>query len=361
MANIIREKCTICESELTPLFDYKMPVYMGASDEIYKHYNNMNFCYCKNCGCVQLNELLPLEIVYQNNHNVDLVGDIWNRHFCKLSEFIGDVSNMNILEISDCSAKLASKCKNYKLWNIVEPNPKIPETHNIKFIQKFFDETFEMENIDIILHSHVFEHMYDINSFLQSCNKLLKYNQKMIFSIPDLHHLIENSDTIINNILHFEHTFFYDEKIIEYGLYKNGFKINKTFNFENHSLFIECIKTDKKIIKLQNKNYHNKFISKFNYSIDKIKSLNIINTPVYLFGCHVNSQYLINNGLNLQIKNILDSSIIKQDKYLFGTDILTKSPNIINDGDIIICSHMSIYYDEIKKTLLNINPNVVIL
>jgi hypothetical protein len=54
--------------------------------------------------------------------------------------------------------------------------------------------------------------------------------------------------------------------------------------------------------------------------------------PIYLFGAHIFSQYLIGFGLETtKIKNILDNGPAKQGKRLYGTKLMVVSPKVLKD------------------------------
>ncbi|EAI1830685.1 SAM-dependent methyltransferase, partial [Campylobacter jejuni] len=85
---------------------------------------------------------------------------------------------------------------------------------------------------------------------------------------------------------------------------------------------------------------------------------------VYLFGAHLFGQYLIFQGLNTEkIINILDNNPSKQEKRLYGTKFIVKSPKILKDqDDSLVILNAGVYNDEIEKDILeNINKNIRIL
>ncbi|ECO1996221.1 SAM-dependent methyltransferase, partial [Campylobacter coli] len=85
---------------------------------------------------------------------------------------------------------------------------------------------------------------------------------------------------------------------------------------------------------------------------------------VYLFGAHLFGQYLIFQGLNTEkIINILDNNPSKQEKRLYGTKFIVKSPKILKDqNDSLVILNAGVYNDEIEKDILeNINKNIRIL
>ena len=149
-----------------------------------------------------------------NNHNINVIGNIWEQHYIKFSEFIKDtIKNKTILEISDPSAKIAKLSQEFKKWYIIEPNSEKIDLPNVEFINNFFDESFNtLNNIDVIVHSHLLEHIHNPMSFFNKCNEVLTKDGVMLISIPDMDYIL-SKNYLPNNILHFEHTYFLNSEI----------------------------------------------------------------------------------------------------------------------------------------------------
>lgn len=365
-----REKCVICDStELICFLDYTMPVYSGAiDDDADYNYHPMVFSECNQCRTVQLSELVDPNLVYMIDHNSLVVGEIWKSHYNEFSEFIGDVSEKTVLELSDPSAKIAKLCKNYKKWYIVEPNSYLDDTEKITFINKFFDEKFTIDDkVDLIVHSHFFEHTYEPKLILENSHRLLEDGGMMYFSVPNLDFLLNNGYQP-NNILHFEHTFYFDIDRLSFLLNTTGFEILEIKEFRNHSLFFKCKKTE---FNLDLKTDFVEIKSKFQLSFDKyqnlIKKINQVSSDydqIVLFGCHMSSQFLLSNGLNQYVIDfIVDNAQNKQNKYLYGFDLQTKSPSEIKDDKkvLVILSHSGVYFSEIKQSLESLNKNLTFI
>ena len=106
--------------------------------------------------------------------------------------------------------------------------------------------------------------------------------------------------------------------------------------------------------------YHLKLIKKLNRLILNKKLRN----PIFLFGAHVFSQYLLNFGLNeKKIKFVLDNDKQKQNKRLYGTKLKVRSPKILSKYEKpIVILKVGVYKNEIKKDILeNINSKTVFI
>ncbi len=361
------------KSNLESLYTFKnFPVFMGCVDSSENEdlFADMEWAICPESGIIQLQKLLPLKILYLNQHN-DGTGLTWQNMYIKFAEFIRrNNTAKNILEIGGAHDQIAKNYlaldKNAK-WTIVEPNPQQINDKRVKVIKSWFDDSFKLTNsIDLIVHSHVFEHIYNPNSFLQSISNFLKAGQRHIFAFPNLLPMLINKFT---NCLNFEHTVFLTEYLTDYLLEQNGFKIlQKEYYGNPHSIFYatekrKMVKTNRLInhyltykkIFMNFVDYHKQMVKRLNQKIDSSKK------TVYLFGAHIFSQYLLNFGLNYKkINSILDNSKAKQGLRLYGTSFIVESPQILNDkGGVYVILKAGIYNEEIKKDILeNINPNV---
>ena len=95
--------------------------------------------------------------------------------------------------------------------------------------------------------------------------------------------------------------------------------------------------------------YHTELVDMINKQIESSSS------PIFLFGGHIFSQFLIGFGLNVEnIINILDNSDIKHNKRLYGTNLIVKSPKILKEYQKpIVILKAGVYNDEIKTDILS--------
>jgi 2-polyprenyl-3-methyl-5-hydroxy-6-metoxy-1,4-benzoquinol methylase len=326
----------------------------------------------KKSGVIQLKTLIPLEILYKEQHS-GTTGKLWLKHHKEFSEFIYKYDPKSVLEIGGGHGILST---NYKEkieipWTIVEPSPNPVEGCTATFIKSLFDENFTCNlDFDTIIHSHVFEHIYEPIVFVKHLSKMLCDGKKLIFSLPNLTEMLKRKQT---NCINFEHTVFLTETYVDYLLNKFKFKIVEKKYFENsHSIFYSTVKDETiKPTKLntnlyiENKKIYNEYVK---YHKILIKDLNdkmeITENPIYLFGAHIFSQYLINNGLEMsKICGILDNDINKQGKRLYGTNLKVMSTNELkNIKTPIVILKTGFYNDEIKEDIVNnINKNTIFL
>ena len=146
-------------------------------------------------------------------------------------------------------------------------------------------------------------------------------------------------------------------------LAKHGFTIVlKEYFLEDHSIFYSAIRENRvgapalsenlyelnKGLYLDYVGYCKKLVAEINPKIVET------NHPVYLFGAHVFSQYLIEMGLNVErIKCILDNDPMKQGRRLYGTNLMVFSPELLrSETNPLVILRAGVYNDEIKREIL---------
>ena len=362
--------------DLEHLYTFKdFPVFMGCTDAAKETdiLTDMSWWISKSSGMVQLTPLIPLEIVYKMSHGSGSIGRIWAEHHLSLAKFISKINPSQVLEIGGGHGELSKAFNTLSTanWTIVEPNPSPVDGVTAEYIKEFFDEKFTINlTIDTVVHSHVFEHMYDPDLFMNHLSMFVKPGSKMIFSIPNMQAMLERYYT---NMINFEHTIILTEPFIEFLLAKYGFKVlEKEYFLDDHSIFYatERLEISNPITLPTNLYNKNKelFIKWVEHLTDFINILNatIASTdkPIYLFGAHVFSQHLIALGSNTEkIICLLDNDTKKQNKRLYGSDLVVNSPTILKDvTNPLVILRAGVFSQEIKRDILeNINPNTEFL
>ena len=366
---IERTKSVITGANLEIIHKFKnFPVFFGCTDLSKENdlVADMLWGIDPKCGAIQLTKLVPLEILYQEQH-VDGTGYTWNKYYEDFAKFIHYQKPKNVLEIGGGSGQLAQNVTkmNPKIkWTVIEPNPIIKETNQIKVISGFFDDSLKIkEKIDTIVLSQVLEHIYNPREFILDIFNFLPTNGKVIIAYPQLTSWLNKKYT---NALNFEHTILIDD-FIEYLFIENGFAVSDKNIYEDHSTFFLIEKKEKKIstnIPNKYKEYKSLFLNFISYHEKLVKELNlkIKNTskPVYLFGAHIFATYLFSFGLDMRLAGILDNSKLKQNRRFYGTDFVVSSPSVLKGlGEVNIILKAGLYNDEIKKDILeNINSSV---
>jgi predicted SAM-dependent methyltransferase len=365
MELISREKCAICLSSMNHLYTIdNMPIKCSCTLTPQIETSPMIFSICDKCNTIQLDKLIPLDILYSSSHNIHSVGKTWEGYFkIFLNKIENLIKNKNILEIGDPSGKIANYSVGYNNWYIIEPNKNkdIKFKENIHFIKGFFDDTFSTnKSIDVIIHSHVFEHIYSPNDFLKKCYDILSENGEMFFGVPNMEYIVKEELSPCLGIF-FEHTIFLNKENIKYLLEKNGFELIEIYDYESHSTLYHAKKINTIInMTLQHftiTNYKDAFMK----SIDNWSNLNLSKTnniDIYVFGASYNTQFLLSLS-NIKISGILDNCKEKQGKYFSG--YLISSPNNIIGKTTLVIVRNGYYSNEIINQLRELNQEIDIL
>lgn len=374
MEYINRNKSLITGKEnLEHLYTFKdFPVFIWCTHEPKETdlVADMSFSICKDTWFIQLDKVLPLDVIYSWYHS-EALWWLWQEHHNQFINFINKYWLSNILEIWGSNGLMAKKYiskNNNTKWTMVEPNPAIASDENITVVKSMFDENFKISNdIDWIIHSHVLEHMYFPLELIRNISSSTKIWGYHMFSIPNLYEYLNEKFT---NCMNFEHTTFLTEYFIDYLLAKYWFEILEKKYFHKHSIFYATKKVSHAIeFQFQSKfdDYKKMFLDYIDNNNEIINELNNLiqdkNWNVYLFGAHIFSQYLLNRWLNRwSITGIIDNSLIKQWKRLYWTDFMVFSPEILkNKSNPVVILRAWGYQEEIRKQLLEINPNIEIL
>ena len=368
--SVIDDSCDL--ETLHTLHDF--PVFMGCVDHTASGdlVTDQTWDICRNTGILQLKHLIPLDILYQAQH-AGAVGKIWMDHHDAFADFLHRSRPSSVLEIGGAHGILSKKYKRFGTipWTILEPNPAPVQGCDAHFIKGFFDDKFtSRESFDAVVHSHVFEHIYEPNQFIRHLSDFMSAGSHLIFSLPNIQAMLERKYT---NGLNFEHTIFLTEPYIEHLLAKHGFRLlSKEHFMDDHSIFYATVRDPSvrpvdlpRDLYSKNKKLYMDYVL---YHEDLIKDINSkiknIQEPVYLFGAHVFAQYLITFGLDISsIVSVLDNDPNKQGKRLYGTNLMVNSPKVLAElENPVVILKAGVYNQEIKADILNnINNSVVYL
>ena len=372
-----RLRCAVTlEQDLEPLYSFpRFPVFMGCVDqpEAADLREDMNWYISRGSGLIQLKDLIPLEVLYQNSHGAGAVGALWERHHRALARFLRHVAPAAVLEIGGAHGILAREFRRESRipWTILEPNPVDTESSDVRFIPRFFDDTFELgSDIDTVVYSHVFEHIFDPDWFVRRLSQCVESGKHVVFSIPNLGRMLELKFT---NFLNFEHTILLTEPYVELLLGRHGFRVvEREYFLSDHSIFYAAVRDPSaqgcalpEGLFERNRNLFEEYV---HYHIGLVKELNQklaeSTAPAFLFGAHVFSQYLIAFGLDTRrIDCLLDNDPKKWTKRLYGTGLRVDSPRCLSGlKDPVVVLRAGVFNREIRDDILtNINDRTIFL
>lgn len=375
--HIKRTKCVVC---LAPNLTEKMvlkefPAYMGVTESNFDEdlFFDQTWVECQECSTFQLSDLLPLDVLYPENH-FEPVGETWLAHHAAFAEFVMHETSVSaeLLEIGGASGNLAAIITSARpavRYLIVEPN-FTGNLEEVEVINGFIEDHLELvSECDAVIHSHVLEHLYNPVETLNLISSKMKLGAKMMISFPNLRELLTLGGS---NALNFEHTFFADEEVLRQILSNASLSVDRVHRFRNHSYFISCTRHDRPreiVLKIQGDKATESLFSRSWQIIETVaRDFNqaVFENPdsrAYLFGAHIFSQGLLLKGVDQDAcTSILDNSLAKQDKRLYGTKLRVNHPESLkNDVKPVVALIASQYQREIREQLLAINTQTILV
>lgn len=365
----MRINCVICGSDsLVQIYSFKnFPIYMGISSSE-DEFADQVWGACIRCGCIQLLELIDLKKLYQRPHN-PAIGRTWAKHHEDFAEFCG-ISG-KVLEIGGGNMKLArllaKRCNSYTVYDKGVRTEDIPE--GVTVVNNFFSPEIKMakEKYDFIIASHMIEHMYNPVDYFSKFAYALKKDGQMVFSYPNITNGIADCN---NNALNFEHTYQLDLNYLQRLLNSNNinFALNKYVAYNRYNDFVSFKRSNKIVQDTTNRlsdniNLWNTYIKQNKLIASYLCNRFHYCQNIFLFGCHVFSQYMLEFGLKeLEITGILDNDPDKQGKCLYGTNLIVSSPEVLKSlVSPIVIVRAGIYQQEICDQIKNINRSCVIV
>ena len=115
------------------------PVFMGCVNQSIQNdlLADMQWAISKSTGIIQLSSLLPLEVLYPEDHGAGVIGKMWLQHHQQFAKFIRKQMPRSVLEIGGSHGILSREFKKETPidWTILEPNPVPAENVDSTFIK----------------------------------------------------------------------------------------------------------------------------------------------------------------------------------------------------------------------------------
>ena len=374
--------CSICSNKLDEIFVAKSPISGYRCDSLKESQLqpsfDLIFQYCKSCKMINY-KYHPeagqvLDRLYIGHtatyYFTPQINEYMNSFVDSIINEYGISSYSNVLEIGCNSGRMLTLFKGKTGCNIygVEPSKtfkKLWESENINVINDYFNRIvankLSDKKYDIIFFRHVFEHIQDPLGFFGDIASICSSKTIIIIEVPCFTTVVNKKR--IDNISYSHLNYFTNysiNKIVE----KFGMGIKKSYKVEtdggsmvlhiqrdiktdlNQLDFIEKIEIKKLInsIKKQKKNIKNK-ISK--YKINEIVG----------YGAGAKGQHLI-HVLELQnsINIVLDDTPGYENKYIPGTSIIIKHPDLLKTGKFKAVINLAPTHSEAIKA--NVPSNI---
>ena len=365
-------KCIISKSSnFKEIFKLsKFPIFCGVTNKKNKKIDreNLIFWINKNSGTVQVHPKIKLEKLYKNSHGSGTVGKTWANHHQFFYNFVKKYFKGKILEIGAGNNSITSKISNFgkieKIYSIGKNIDQKIKNNRTEIIENFFSKKIIKKKIktkiNVVIHSHFLEHVYDPNRFLKDIYSTLDVDGYQCFSVPNMSEMLKLGQA---NAVNFEHPYYYDNNLLKVMLESNGFKIIKTKKFlKNHSVMYVTKKTNIFKKNKYSKYFKNKKIFTDLHSTwikdkEKIESFLKNKKKVFVFGAHIFSQVILHLLKDKKdISGVLDNDKNKINKYLYGFDLRVYKPDVLKKyKEPYVYMRVGAYAKEIKKQILSLN------
>jgi len=329
-------------------------------------HTDMTFVKCTQCGCVQIRDLIPLEVLYAEGH-ASVVGKTWEKHHSEFCNFVKKYAHGSIVEIGGANLVVAKRlAQEEKVDKITVFDNNILQYGNcdsakIVLKEEFFDPQKTEGQVNVILHTHLIEHLYNPLEEIQKMSSLLEDGSYMMFAAPMIDKMLEDNFT---NAFNFEHTYLLNRSMISNILSYAQFEIIDEMEFSPYASFFVARKNTK--INYNINHDYQEDIDKFTVFLEHhqsevnniVKALDTDKEKTFIFGAHIFTQYLLGFGLQEKsFSNILDNDYQKIGNRLYGTNLLVKSPKILKElEEPLVVLKAAQYTEEIKTDILeNIN------
>jgi len=229
--------CPICSHKLEKTEHF---------NKIFKAYNY----YCSNCNSYHITEEINTSDYYANEYHkkfsynnflstllnrLSLVSNRTSGRFNFLYQYGNINTNENFLEIGGTFGEfynIAEKKIKPNSYTIVEPDKEFNrEWKNLRFENNLFEniDIKSLGDIDIVQMFHVFEHIFDLDAFLERL-KLIK-PITFYFEVPNCENDVVKIDSLINNP-HYHH---FSKKSLEMLFKRLKYELKIIETIEPHS------------------------------------------------------------------------------------------------------------------------------
>ena len=344
-----RHACVLCSEPIFFLYQLNhMPIRLSQTDTAIEEdiFQDQHVFFCKQCSCVQLKNLIDPSILYQHPHNTTSMLPTWREHHSTFSTFITDsLDTTAIMEIGGSSGALYRTLEHTSIqYSCIDLCPANFDTSKCTYIIGNAED-YNFDNIDTVVMSHVFEHLYDPKVLLSN---LSKNNISNIFiSIPNMPALLDKGSS---SIIHYEHTYYIDKYLTEYVLSEQGYSLVNYYEFKDHSLFMEFKKTncDKRTIEPRHEIVEKMHVI-YNSMYARFQGQEISPKSYIIPAGHM-GQLLYSIAKPSSIYGFLDNDPSKQGKRMYGTPYMIYPFDQLQHHNEII--HVYIYAGPYVKEVM---------
>jgi hypothetical protein len=317
--------------------------------------NILNIYYCPECN-----------FYYSNSGNIQ---EDYNNYYKEFNNY----KKGTIYSDKDdrCDSYLKDKLQNQNVRTIIDygsGNGKLRELLSVSELYDVDEYDIGMEQpnkkYDCLILSHVLEHIYDIDKFIETISLNINDNGFLYIEIPNAEYYDKITDICPLQEINIEHINFFSKYALNKLLIKHNYQavslIDDYFIIKDYKYYVIRGLFSKNKQNASFKNYicnGREQISKYNFiNLNKYKN-------IYVYGC---GQFLFkifdNICNNTNVINVIDDNPCYLNKKISNVGIINYEiySEMSNDGDVIILTSL-IHDQTLKSKLQKINKNITIL
>ncbi len=369
---ISQDRCHFCaHKRLTQIASVKnAPAFLGCTTQKPAEdlFLSFHLLLCNHCSLIQT-DAQPLERTYSELHS-EALGPIWRAHHLSFASFIQKQlhlsTDMRVLEIGASSQPIARHLPFEKnsIWYI-DPikTPPFSLNKNEQYLSGFFPEKKPDAKLDLIIASHVLEHIPHTHSFFKAIASQLTENGKLFISIPHFQSWFRHS---YFNAISAEHITYPFLNQLLFIARSEGFDMETEY-YGDHSLFAvfkrQASHAPPSFPQEDSKKWLVAWIHAFNKMV-KTDKITADLSEVFITGASHLSQYflLCNQGLEERITAVLDNSSKKWGQRLYGTSTVARPFHHLTkyERPTVILTP-SPYAEEMRQQIIALNAQATIV
>lgn len=139
---------------------------------------------------------------------------------------IGCASGSNLIEIKELCSQINVECELYGT-EFENAHAQKASEHGIRTLQVDVADLSQFgQKFDVIIMSHVFEHLVNLGQVLSDIKKVLAPNAYLYIEVPGIYHLENYDNNFIDYVVH-AHMFHFTLESLRHVLARNGFGYKK--------------------------------------------------------------------------------------------------------------------------------------
>jgi len=359
---LIRCMCVICKSsEFEPINSFsEFPIMAISNDSVIDDYYEFNLVACKQCNCLQVQNIVDPAILYSDIYMNSTFSSTWLHHNNSLGKFIlANTTETSFLEVGANKGDMYTILSKERTidYTVLDMYRHAELPTEIKYINGNC-EMFDFSGINTIILSHVFEHLNSPNTFIK--NIKAAGVSSVFISIPNFDDLLSKKSP---NIINSQHTFYcgFDYIVYMFSLYnykcENYFIYSGDFTSLMFKFVLDFTTVPLNIPSTNIQLYKDIYIDKVASIRNTVLPPNTYIIPSGIYGQFV--YYFLRDKIN--VIGFLDNNSQRHNKKLYGTDKLVYNPRSINysTATILVCDCP--YKDEIVTGLKAICDSILFL